>query len=305
MKSRNRWKQELRDFILAPIYRLLIFLFGRLSWRRAQKLGALVGALSWKISTLQRVRSLEHLKIAFPAATPERRRAIGRASFVHQGMNLGENLHLLEQKPEAALERLEVRGWEHLEKAHQSDRPTLIITGHCGNWELLSPAINLRGIPLNTMARKLDDPMLDSLAQRLRTHYGTTVIGRGTSGAARQLLKVLRNSQTLTMLIDQDTRVEGVWVPFFGKAAYTPVGAAKIALRQQATVIPIFSRRLENRTHEVIIHPPLDLPDFAEEATALMTQTIEQHIRANPEQWVWLHRRWKRRPPEETAELNE
>ena len=98
------------------------------------------------------------------------------------------------------------------------------------------------------------------------------------------------------MLIDQDTKVEGVWVPFFGRPAFTPVGAAKIALKQRAAVVPVFIERLPDGEHLARYHPPLDLPDDPQAATALMTAKIEEQIRRHPEQWVWMHRRWRRQP---------
>ncbi len=98
------------------------------------------------------------------------------------------------------------------------------------------------------------------------------------------------------MLIDQDTQVEGVWVPFFGRPAFTPVGAAKISLKQKAAVFPAFIERVEGRSHRATIHPEMTLPEDATEATAAMTLEIEQQIRRVPEQWVWIHRRWKRQP---------
>ena len=120
---------------------------------------------------------------------------------------------------------------------------------------------------------------------------------RGSEGAARQLLAALRKGGALGMLIDQDTKVDGVWVPFFGRPAFTPVGAAKIALRQNTAVIPTFIERLEDGRHLATFHPPLDLPDDPTEATALMTTKIEEQVRRRPEQWVWRHRRWRRQPP--------
>lgn len=100
------------------------------------------------------------------------------------------------------------------------------------------------------------------------------------------------------MLIDQDTKVDGVWVPFFGRPAFTPVGAAKIALRQKTEVIPTFVERRPDGSHLVRIHPPLDLPEDPREATAVMTRAIEEQVRRQPEQWVWMHRRWRRQPAE-------
>jgi KDO2-lipid IV(A) lauroyltransferase len=112
---------------------------------------------------------------------------------------------------------------------------------------------------------------------------------------------VLRAGGSLGMLIDQDTRVEGVWVPFFGHPAFTPVGAARIALRQRAAAVPTFIERLPDGTHLARFHPPLDLPADETEATALLTRAIEDQIRRVPAQWVWMHRRWRRRPADEPS----
>jgi KDO2-lipid IV(A) lauroyltransferase len=98
------------------------------------------------------------------------------------------------------------------------------------------------------------------------------------------------------MLIDQDTKVDGVWVPFFGRPAFTPVAAARLALKQKAAVIPSFIERLPDGSHRAVFHPPPELPADAVAATALLTRLIEEQIRRVPEQWVWMHRRWRRRP---------
>ena len=148
------------------------------------------------------------------------------------------------------------------------------------------------------VARALEESGLNELLVAFRRRFGTETLERGAPGAARRLLRVLRAGGALGMLIDQDTRVEGVWVPFFGRPAFTPVGAAKIALRQGAAVVPAFIERLADGTHLARIHPPLDLPADEVEATALMTQAIEEQIRRVPEQWVWMHRRWRRQPAE-------
>ena len=131
----------------------------------------------------------------------------------------------------------------------------------------------------------------------LRERFGTPTIARGSEGAARQLLATLRGGGALGMLIDQDTKVDGVWVPFFGRPAFTPVGAAKIALRQKRRRHPHLHRAPRDGSHLATFHPPLDLPDDPTEATALMTAKIEEQIRRRPEQWVWMHRRWRRQPP--------
>jgi KDO2-lipid IV(A) lauroyltransferase len=134
----------------------------------------------------------------------------------------------------------------------------------------------------------------------MRSHFGTQSVGRGTPGAARQLLRILRESEALALLVDQDIEAEGCWVPFFGRLAHTPLGPAHLALRRRAVVIPTFDERLPSGRHRVTFHPPLELDPDPVRATAQMSLVIEEQIRRRPEQWVWMHRRWRRRPPEET-----
>jgi KDO2-lipid IV(A) lauroyltransferase len=192
-----------------------------------------------------------------------------------------------------------VEGWERVEAARGSGRPVIFLTGHCGNWELLAALGNCRGLGVAVLARELDDPAFQRLLVRIRERFGTRTIVRRAPGAARQLLGVLREGGSLGILIDQDTAVDGVWVPFLGRLAYTPVGPAQIALRLGALVLPSFIERLPDGSHLARFAAPLTLPGDPVAATAAMSAAIEEQVRRCPEQWVWMHRRWRRRPPEE------
>jgi KDO2-lipid IV(A) lauroyltransferase len=287
----------LRSPALAAVLRVLSALFGLFTWTGAQRLGRGIGALGWHLSQRDRRRALDHLAIAFPDLAEAERRTLGRACFRHHGASLAECLHLLRRDCATVRAVVEVEGWDEVERVRQADRPILILTGHCGNWELLAALINCLGLGMSVVARELEEPDLQKMLAALRERFGTPTIVRGSDGAARQLLLALRRGGALGMLIDQDTKVDGVWVPFFGRPAFTPVGAAKIALRQKAVVIPAFIERLEDGRHRARFHPPLALPDDPQAATAVMTEAIESQVRRRPEQWVWMHRRWRRQPP--------
>ena len=296
-RPRRRRFSRLRAALLPAAVRGLAFLFGLLAHRLALGVGRILGRLAWSLSGRDRRRALEHLAFAFPDLPEEDRGRIARASFLAAGMNLAELLHLLKRRRKEILRHLEIEGWDNVAAAKASGRPILILTGHCGNWELIGTALHEGGVPPAAVARPLDDPGLQELLVDLRDHLGTTTIARGTRGAARQLLEVLRRGGALAMLIDQDTKVDGVWVPFFGRPAFTPVGAAEIALRQKANVIPSFIERRPDGNHLIRFLPALDLPPDPREATALMTAQIEEQVRRRPEQWVWWHKRWRRQPP--------
>lgn len=295
-RPRRRRLSRLRGALLPVVVRALAFLFGLLPHRVALAIGRALGRLAWHASGRDRRRALEHLSFALAELTEEERARIARASFRAAGMNLAELLHLLKRSKTEILRHLEIHGWENVATAKASGRSILILTGHCGNWELIGTALHQGGVPPAAIARPLDDAGLQQLLVDLRDHLGTTTIARGTRGAARQLLEVLRGGGALAMLIDQDTKVDGVWVPFFGRPAFTPVGAAEIALRQKANVIPSFIERRPDGNHLIRFLPALDLPPEPREATALMTAKIEEQVRRRPEQWVWWHKRWRRQP---------
>ena len=295
--KRRRALSGLRSSLLPAAVRALAFGFGLLPWRAALAWGRALGRLAWRFSGRDRRRSLDHLALALPELPEEDRRRIAQAAFLQAGMNLAELLHFLKRDHQEILRNIVVRGREELDAARAAGRPVLILTGHCGNWELIGTVLTDSGFPPAAVARPLDDPAVQKILVDLRAHFGTTTIARGTPGAARQLLGTLRRGGALAMLIDQDTKVDGVWVPFFGRPAFTPVGAAEIALRQKAHVIPSFIERLPDGGHLVTFHPALDLPDDPREATAMMTAAIEAQVRRRPEQWVWWHKRWRRQPP--------
>lgn len=273
---------------------MLSRMLGSMPRSTALRFGRAAGRLAWSVSGRDRRRALDHLALAFPELPEEERRRIARLSFLSQGMNAAELLHLLRRDAKEILPHMEVQGWENVEAARAAGRPILILTGHCGNWELLSVVMNERGLPPAGIARPLDDPRLQEMLVSIRSHLGATTIARGTRGAARQILGVLRTGGAIAMLIDQDTKVDGVWVPFFGRPAFTPVGGAELALKQDMRVVPTFMERRPDGGHILRFLPILELPDDPREATALMTAAIEAQIRRRPEQWVWWHKRWRR-----------
>lgn len=287
--------RRLRARVLHALLSALALPLGRLGLRSVQRAGRLFGRLAWRFGRRDRRRALEHLALALPERPAGERWWIARAAFLHQGMNLAEDLHLLSRGCEDVARYVEVEGWERVEALRAAGRGVLIVTGHCGNWELLAAAINCRGLGMRVVARALDEPELQELLAGLRRRFGSETIERGRPGAARELLRGLREG-ALGMLIDQDTRVEGVWVPFFGRPAYTPVGAAKVALREGVAAVPAFIERRADGSHRARFLEPLELPGEVGEATAAMTRVIEEQVRRRPEQWVWMHRRWRRQP---------
>lgn len=294
-RKKSRLKARLEPALLNAGLWVLTSTLGRLSWRAAQRVGRAIGVLGWTLSRRDRRRALDHLALAYPDMPEPERLRLGRDCFRHLGEVLGECLHLFRSDCAFVGSVVEVQGFEIVEQVRREGRPLVLFTGHCGNWELLGAAVNCRGVEMTVVARSLDEPEQQEMLAGLRARFGTPTIERGSEGAVRQLLGTLRRGGALGMLIDQDSgKMEGVWVPFFGRPAFTPVGAAKIALKQKAAVVPVFIERLPDGKHVVRFQPALDLPDDPQAATALMTARIEEQIRRRPEQWVWMHRRWRR-----------
>jgi KDO2-lipid IV(A) lauroyltransferase len=298
MARRRRQRRRVRAVLLGALLRGLSWVLGALPWSVAQRFGRGLGSLGWALSRRDRRRALEHLAIAFPEATDQQRQELGRASFRHLGETLAESLYLMRHDCAEIGRRVRVEGWDIVERARMTGKPLLVVTAHCGNWELIDAAISCRGLGMAVVARQLEEPEFDALLVGLRRRFGSSTIARGAPGAARDLLRTLRRGGCLGIVIDQDTKVDGVWVPFFGRLAYTPVGAADLVRRLGAIPLPTFAERQPDGSHVVRFHPPPELPEDPVAATAALTRPIEDQVRRHPEQWVWFHRRWRRQPPE-------
>lgn len=217
-------------------------------------------------------------------------------------MTVVELARLLARPLESTLDELSFDGLEHLHAVMKDHGRALMLTAHLGNWEYLSAAARLAGYPLSIVVRPLDSPALDALAETMRRKMGVELIDK--RGALRPVLEALRRGRLVGVLLDQNAaRREGVFVPFFGRAASTSRSLALLSIRTGAPIVPIFIAREAPGRHRVVIEPPLPRPavNDAEQAvvelTARCNQAIEAAIRKTPEQWLWAHDRWRTRPP--------
>lgn len=262
--------------------------------------GARLGDLAWGLLRGRRRIVMENLERAFGAERPAADLArIGRDSFRHLGLNVVEACEFFFRPPERLLSRVEVRGLEHLAAASARGRGVLALTGHLGNWELLAASAVLMPVPLSAVVRPLDDPLLDEILERLRARgrFQTIVKHR----ALVDIRDALRQGRMVGVLLDQNaSRREGVFAPFFGVPASTSKGFALIALRAGAPVVSCFIRRVAGGRHVVEFGPELPPPPGGDPVafTHAFNEAIERAIRRAPEQWFWVHRRWKTRPAE-------
>jgi len=188
-----------------------------------------------------------------------------------------------------------------LDGALARGRGVVFVSGHVGNWELLARRVGLGGLPASTIAKESTDWRLTRIVERFRTQGCVESIWRGQPGAVKRMLRVLKSGGIRGLLIDQDTAVQSVYVPFFGRPASTPRAAADLALRTGAAVVVGFCQRKEDGRYRLSMKEisPLQTGDANNDAVALtraMTAEIEGAIRRTPEQWVWMHSRWKTQP---------
>jgi KDO2-lipid IV(A) lauroyltransferase len=280
--------------LVAPIGLLSAWLPARVGlW-----FGRRLGDLAWAALPGRRKLTLDNLQRAFSGDRDARElRRLGRRSFEHLGMNLVENCVFFFRPPAVMLSRVRLEGVEHLEAAAESGRGILLLTAHFGNWELLAASHALSGFALSVVVRPLDNPVLDGVVARFRQRCGVELIAKRR--ALRDVLAALRRQRMVGILLDQNAaRSEGVFVPFFGIPASTSKALALVALRARAPVTPVFIRRDASGRHTVRIEPALPPPADGDVTayTAAFNSAIESAIRRAPEQWFWMHARWKTRP---------
>lgn len=292
----KRLKRTLRYGLL----RAALAIVGRLPLAWAQALGRALGAAAFHLAPGERRKALASLSVAFPELPEAARLDLARRSFRHLGTAALEM---------AVAPRLDVARFDRLvdcsgdalaamDRVHASGKGAVIVAAHLGNWELQAWGVARHGLPLHAVGKENVDPRLTRLIDRFRAHGGVRNIWRGQPGAAVALLKALRRGEMVAMLIDQDTSVQNVFVPFFGRPAATPRAAADLVLRTGAAALVSLIHKREDGTYRVSSEE-LEVPRTGDaerdavELTARFTERIEAAIRAHPEQWVWMHQRWK------------
>ena len=242
-----------------------------------------------------------NLELAYPNKTPAEREAIADEVF----QSIARLLYSFARFPQ--INRENISGWiryeglKHYLEAKKAGRGILIATAHFGNWELSAFAHALMTEPMHVMIRPLDNPALDKLVEQRRQLSGNQLISK--RDAARAVLRALQANQAVGVLIDQNTSLEeGVFVDFFGTQACANTGFAKLAAHTGATIVPGFATWSESERRYVLrFHPPVPITGDPREDTQRLHTKLEEVIREHPGQWLWIHRRWKTRPPGEPS----
>jgi Kdo2-lipid IVA lauroyltransferase/acyltransferase len=290
----------------APVW-LILKVVGALPRRLARGFAAVVTSLLFSLQPRLQKTAEFNLRVAFPDWTDAQRKDVTRKMVRNLGWMAAEFARLPRLTKENIEDVVILEGHENFLEGQRRGKGVLYLTGHIGAWELSSFAHALYGYPLHYMARPLDNKRLDALVNQYRCSSGNRPIFKNES--ARVMLKVLKDSGTVGILADQNTLpAEGVFVDFFGKLACTTTGLARVALHTGAAVVPGYAYWDETiQKYRLRFEPPVELIQTGDterdvfENTQRFAKVIEEIIRKHPDQWVWIHKRWKTRPKGEPA----
>jgi KDO2-lipid IV(A) lauroyltransferase len=270
----------------------------------ARRAGERLGRLGYAPFGIRRRQAEDNLRHAFPDRDEAWIRATASASYAHLGRETIVTLRLPGRSPAAIRAGANIDGLDAMVRRQKEGRGVVVVTGHVGNWEEAAASIIAHGVPMDGVAQRQGNPLFDREVIRSRETLGLRIIDRSKAG--RLVFRSLRQGRVVAFVADQNAGKSGVFVPFFGRLASTHRGPAFIALRAE---VPIFTgvslRRpdglLDVRLREVHVDRSGEPEEAVRRITAAFTTVIEETVREAAEQYLWQHRRWRTRPPDETA----
>jgi KDO2-lipid IV(A) lauroyltransferase len=271
-----------------------------LKWRISLFEG--LSGLIYALDDRHRRIALRGLTLAFPEKDLKERNAIARSAFRNLARVAAEFFSLPRLNEKNFTRYITFEGLENFQKAYEKEKGILILTAHFGNWEWMAALFPLQSHhPVHVVVRPLDSRFLDSMVEQLRMRTGNQAIPK--QKAMGQILRLLKAGEIVGILLDQNMAwQEGVFVDFFGEKACTNTGMALLALKTGTPVLPAFNIRQKDGRYRVVIEPEIPLVRTGDkerdvmENTQRFTQIIERYVRNYPDQWLWLHQRWKTRP---------
>jgi len=296
-------RHRLEYALVWPVVKTL----GALPRPLARMLGVILAGAVYHLHRRLRNVGLRNLEIAYPEMRAAERRRIVRGVFVSLGRQLAEFCRFPRYTRDNVSQVAVYEGFENFAAAEQRGKGVLFLTAHLGGWEIGSFVHSVHGHKLRIVIRALDNPYLDRMVERYRTLHGNSTFEK--QDFARGLISAMRAGETVGLLMDQNmTPPAGVFVDYFGVPACTASGIARVALRTDAAVVPAFTIWDDTlQKYRITFAPSLALAKSGDDerdvlaATQLFTSVIEEYVRKYPEQWLWVHRRWKTRPEGEAT----
>lgn len=292
-RRRNALVQHLIAMILISFCRIM----GLLPLPVCRAIGRALGVFAFAFVPRVRRVALDNLREAYGAALSEREiKAIARGAAINVGIVAAEFAHVPRLTPAYIARWVTVEGAEHLNR----ERPGFMLAAHLGNWEWMATVLTGLGFSVAEVVRPLDAPALNAYVDRIRTSRGVRTIDK--TGGGQEMLRLLKEGWIAGVLADQSPRESAVPVTFFGRRCWATAAPAMVALRQKMPIVVVTMTRDGHGHYTLRIAPPVSLDRTGDFRADLVTITqrcqdiLEQHVRAHPDQWLWLHRRWKARP---------
>ena len=281
-----------------------------LSWNAACKIGEKLGALGYRPLGIRKRVVEKQIAAAFPNLDHDAVRKLARESYAHLGRTFIETA-LLDSLGRDGLQQLveTVEGWEEVDDVMSKGKGAVLVTGHIGNWELAGAYVAARGVPLDAIARGMANPLFDAYVNRARAEMGMTIVH--DSDAVKRTPRSLRAGRAVAFVADQGVLgLASTFVPFFGRPAKTPRGAAVFALRFDVPVIFVVALRQPNGRFRIVVERiearrTGNMDRDVDAIVAAFTEHLEKWVRVVPAQYFWQHRRWRRQPPDTPPELRD
>ena len=301
MLKKYRW--HLETFLFMTVSRCL----ARLPQGGARSAGKWLGRFFFLLLKRRREVAVRNITESLPFLerqpgwVPRPARELARETFENLGRTVVEVCKLYHDRGASLIESVEYHGREHFEAAMARGKGVLMVTGHCGNWELMALSFGVRHQNVTIVAKRQENHYLNGVLEKVRERYGNSLIYR--EGALRGMRAVFKNNGVVGLLIDQaSSPKDGVLVDFVGRPAWTNKVVATLARRAEVTVLPVFIHR-EGEKQVVEIQPMVVLEGEGEEPgelrdIQLMTRWVEEYVIKHPTEWYWIHQRWKRVPPQ-------
>ena len=295
-------RRKLVLIILFPFLYLTILIFRVLPISWVRRFSEFVGRRFYAMADKSRKYALNNLEMAYGnEMTKEEQESIAKAVFIEEIKSFFDYMaysNLTNKKRYFSL--IEVEGEEHLKNAYEKGKGVICLIPHISSWEFAAITPPMLGYETSAASKSMKLRALENMMVRFRAKRGMKNITR--EGSYQKLVDVLNKGECLVLMIDQDTKVKGVFVDFFGKPAYTPLGASRLALDTEALIVPMVMTRKEDGNYRFIIYPELPVVKTGNvesdllENTKRQTKIMEDMVRRYPTQWVWMHRRWKTTP---------
>jgi len=304
--KRGLWLRQPRRgwlaWILYACSRCIVAVLLALPWGAGRAAAGFVGDLAYLFDSRERRdEALANLQRAFPGRGKAWSRKVLRGVYRHMAVSVVDSLHFVRRaRRRDPAELFEVIGFEKL-RAVGDGRGVIFVTGHFGHWEVLGAASAFLGYPVWSMGRRLRNVYLDAYVQKMRQSTGQRILDK--DGGLRSIIRLLRRGENVAILIDQDMRRDGIFVDFFGRPASTTAAPARLSMRTGAPVAFVYARLLPaQRRFRIVLKDVIparttgDSSANVRDVTQQLTSHLEELVRQSPEEWLWLHRRWKTFP---------